>query len=77
LCAALAVREGMEEREALKAITIHGAEILGIADRVGSLAPGKDADLIVVDGPILEVKSRVTRVFINGRQVWRSQEGCP
>ncbi|HHW07314.1 MAG TPA: amidohydrolase [Clostridia bacterium] len=77
LCAALAVREGMEEREALKAITVHAAEILGIEHRVGSLAPGKDADLIVVDGSILEVKSRVKMVLVNGKEAWRAPEGCP
>lgn len=74
LCAALAVREGMKEEDALKAITIHAAEILGVEDRVGSLEPGKDADVIVVDGPILEVKSRMKRVFINGKQVWQEPE---
>lgn len=74
LCAALAVREGMKEEDALKAITIHAAEILGVEDRVGSLEPGKDADVIVVDGPILEVKSRMKRVFINGKQVWQDPE---
>lgn len=74
LCAALAVREGMKEEDALKAITIHSAEILGIEHRVGSLEPGKDADVIVVDGSILEVKSRIKRVFINGEQVWQASE---
>ncbi|NLC77044.1 MAG: amidohydrolase [Clostridia bacterium] len=69
LCAALAVREGMEEREALKAITINAAEILGIDRQVGSIEPGKDADLLVVDGSILELKSQVEQVFVNGQPV--------
>lgn len=69
LCAALAVREGMEEQEALKAITVNAAEILGIDRRVGSLEPGKDADLLVVDGSILELKSRIEKVFVNGQLV--------
>lgn len=69
MCAALAVREGMEEKEALRAITINGAEILGIDGQVGSLEPGKDADLLVVDGSILELKSRIEKVFVNGQLV--------
>lgn len=69
LCAALAVREGMDEQEALRAITINAAEILGIEGRVGSLEPGKDADLLVVDGSILELKSRIEKVFVNGQLV--------
>jgi imidazolonepropionase-like amidohydrolase len=50
VCAAIAVKEGMEEMEALKSITINAAEITGIADRVGSLEPGKDADIVIFDG---------------------------
>ena len=69
--AALAVREGMDEQEAIKAITIYPAEILGIANRVGSLEEGKDADLVIMSGPPLDVKdSRVERVFIAGKQVY-------
>jgi len=69
--AALAVREGMDEQEAIKAITIYPAEILGIANRVGSLEEGKDADIVIMSGPPLDVKdSRVERVFIAGRQVY-------
>jgi imidazolonepropionase-like amidohydrolase len=48
--AALAAREGMPEEEALKAITVNAAEIIGVADRVGSLEAGKDADLVVFSG---------------------------
>jgi len=69
--AALAVREGMDEQEAIKAITIYPAEILGIANRVGSLEEGKDADIVIMSGPPLHVKdSRVERVFIAGKQVY-------
>jgi len=67
--AALAVKEGMAEEEALKAITINPAEILGIADRVGSIEPGKDADLVVFSGHPLDIKSRVEMVFVNGENV--------
>jgi len=66
LTAALAVREGMEEEEALKAITINAAEILGVADRVGSLEAGKDADIIVLDGPPLDWRTKVELVLVNG-----------
>lgn len=69
LLAAYAVREGMEKREALKAITINAAEICGIEDRVGSIEKGKDADLVVFDGDPLELKSRVEKVFIEGEEI--------
>ncbi|NPV92576.1 MAG: amidohydrolase [Firmicutes bacterium] len=69
LCAALAVKEGMPEEEALKAITINAAEILGVDRRVGSLEPGKDADILVLSGSILEVATQVEKVFIGGEQV--------
>lgn len=69
LCAALAVKEGMDEDAALLAITLNPAEILGVAERVGSLSPGKDADLLVLSGPILDIRTRVEQVFINGNLV--------
>jgi imidazolonepropionase-like amidohydrolase len=70
--ATLAVREGMDEEEALKAITIYPAEILGIADRVGSIAPGKDADLVVLSAHPFDVaQSRVELVLILGEVVHR------
>ena len=71
LCAAVAVKEGMDEVEALKAITINAAEITGIADRVGSLETGKDADIIILDGPPLELKTKVLYTIINGQVVKR------
>lgn len=70
LSAALAVREGMNEEDALKAITINAAELTEIGDRVGSLEPGKDADVIIMDGPPLEIKSRVVTTIINGQVVY-------
>ena len=69
VCAAIAVKEGMDEMEALKSITINAAEITGIADRVGSLEPGKDADVVVYDGHPLDVRSKTVWVFINGHAV--------
>lgn len=71
LCAAIAAREGMDEKEALKAITINAAEIAGINDRVGSLTAGKDADIVIYDGNPLELKTHVAMTVINGGIVYR------
>lgn len=73
VCAAIAVKEGMDEMEALKSITINAAEITGIDDRVGSLEPGKDADIVVFDGHPLDVRSRALWVFIDGHAVKKPQ----
>ena len=64
-----AVAFGLPEQEALKAITIYPARILGVADRVGSLEVGKDATLIVSDGNPLETQSQVERAYVQGRLV--------
>ena len=69
LCAALAVKSGMDPFHALQAITINPARHLGIADRVGSLEVGKDADLVVTDGDILNPMSSVKAVYIDGEAV--------
>ena len=74
LCAALAVKHGLDEMEALKAITINPAEILGIADRVGSLESGKDADLVFVKGNLLSYEAEVMKTMINGEIVYESEE---
>jgi imidazolonepropionase-like amidohydrolase len=70
--AALAAANGLTFNEALSAITIDAARILGIADRVGSLEAGKDADLALFDGDPFEYTSHVTGVIIDGQIV--SQE---
>ena len=67
--AAMAVAHGLPMDEALRAVTIGPAEILGVADRVGSLEVGKDATLIVTDGNPLEITSHVRRAWIGGRAV--------
>ena len=69
LCAALAVRAGMDPFDALRAITIRPAEHIGAADRVGSIERGKDADFVVMDGPWDAVSSGVKAVFVNGEKV--------
>lgn len=72
--AALAVREGMPEEEALKAVTLHAAEIIGVADRVGSLEPGKDADVVVFDGHPLDYRSSPELVLIDGQVAYQRGE---
>lgn len=69
LCAGLAIKAGMDPFEALKAITINPAKHLGVADRVGSLEPGKDADLVLVDGDPMVSDSYIRAVWVNGEQV--------
>ena len=64
--AGLAVKHGLPYEEALKAITINSAEILGVDDRVGSIEKGKDADLRILDGDPLELRTRVEMVIIDG-----------
>lgn len=66
ICAGIAAREGMDETEALKAITINAAEILGIADRLGSLEVGKDADIVIYSGHPFDLRSKVEFVMVNG-----------
>ena len=69
LCAGLAVQAGMDPFAALQAITINPAKHAGIADRVGSLEAGKDADIVVTDGCPFEVSTKVRHVFIDGKAV--------
>jgi imidazolonepropionase-like amidohydrolase len=65
--AGLCCREGMPEEEALKSITINSALVSGVADRVGSLEKGKDADVIVLSGHPFDLMTKVERVIINGK----------
>ncbi len=72
LCAGLAHRAGLDEMEALKAITINAAEIVGLEDRIGSIEKGKDADIVIFDGnPIKDVDFHVYMTIINGKIVYR------
>ena len=69
LCAGMAVKAGMDPFDALKAITINPAEHIGVADRVGSLEVGKDADLVITAGSPFEVLTEVKAVFIDGARI--------
>ncbi len=72
--AALAVREGMAEAEALKAITINAAEIIGVADRVGSLEAGKDADIVVFSGHPFDYRTVPELVLVDGQVTYMREE---
>ncbi len=67
--AAMAAAFGLPPDEALKAITLYPAEILGVADRVGSLQRGRDATFIITDGDPLETTTQVEAAFVQGREV--------
>jgi len=76
LCAALAMRYGIPEDEALKMVTLNAAEIARVADRVGSIVVGKDADLVIFNGPWYEPRSRVDLVIGDGQVIYdRAKEG--
>lgn len=67
--AVLAVQHGLDRYRALQGLTSEAASLLGTAGRVGSIEPGKDADLVVMSGDPMELTSRVEMVWINGRLV--------
>jgi imidazolonepropionase-like amidohydrolase len=67
--AATAVAYGLDREEALKAITLYPAQILGVDDRVGSLEIGKDATLFVTDGDPMDARTQVERAWIAGREI--------
>ena len=72
--AALAVKHGMAPADALRAITLNPAEVLGVEDRLGSIEAGKDADLVLWDGDPLDTRNRTQRVWQRGREVMRRDE---
>ncbi len=68
LCAGLAIKAGMKEESAWRAITLNPAHVAGIDDRVGSLEPGKDADIVLFDGnPLREIAARPRLVMVDGK----------
>ncbi|MHA1302670.1 MAG: amidohydrolase [Candidatus Heimdallarchaeaceae archaeon] len=71
----MAVKEGLPVNEAIKAITINAAEMIGVADRIGSLEPGKDADIVIWSSHPIEdfyAKNKIT--FINGKIAYKKDE---
>ncbi|HJZ76938.1 MAG TPA: amidohydrolase family protein [Vicinamibacterales bacterium] len=66
---AKAVKDGLSEDAAIRAMTISAATIAGVGDRLGSIERGKIANLIVTDGNVLEEKTKIVRVFVEGRPV--------
>jgi imidazolonepropionase-like amidohydrolase len=68
--AVMAVKEGMSREMALKALTINGAVMMDIEDRVGSLEPGKDADFVILSGDPFSVYTHVEQTWIDGVKVW-------
>jgi imidazolonepropionase-like amidohydrolase len=74
LLAGCAVRGGLDRETALRAVTRTAAEILGVDDRVGSLEPGKDGDLVILTGDPFDARSVVTRVLVEGKTVYQAPE---
>ena len=68
LSAALAAKAGLPEYEAIKAITINPAKILGLDNRVGSIKVGKDADFVVCTKNILDTQNEITAVYVDGKK---------
>ena len=69
LCAGMAVKDGMDEFDALKAITINAAEHIGVSERVGSIEEGKDADLVIMNGSCFDSLSVIEKVLIDGDRI--------
>lgn len=72
ICAGMAFKHGLPYDAALRAITITPAEILGVADRVGSIEKGKDADIRILDGDPPELRTKVEMVIIDGEVVYKA-----
>ncbi|MEN8007051.1 MAG: amidohydrolase family protein [Candidatus Krumholzibacteriota bacterium] len=68
--AALGMREGLSRADALESLTINGAEMLDLQDRIGTLTKGKDADFIILDGDPLSVYTKVLETWVEGRRVF-------
>jgi imidazolonepropionase-like amidohydrolase len=75
--AAKAVKAGLSEDEGIRAMTINAATIAGVADRLGSIEKGKAANLVVTDGNLFDDKTKITRVFVDGRPVALEAPAAP
>jgi imidazolonepropionase-like amidohydrolase len=73
--AGLAVKHGLDRDAALQALTINPARIVGVDDRLGSIEPGKDADLVIWSGDPLDVPSRVERALVDGVEIYTYSDG--
>ena len=73
----MSVQEGLDPDTALRALTINPARIAGIDARLGSLEPGKDADLVIWSGDPLDQRSRVQRALISGVEIYTAANGEP
>jgi imidazolonepropionase-like amidohydrolase len=67
--AAKAIKAGLPEDEAIKALTINAAEIFGVAEQLGSIEVGKIANFVVTDGDVFSDKTKINRLFIDGRDI--------
>lgn len=67
--AGMAAAFGLSKAEALKSVTLYPAQIMGVADRMGSIEQGKIANLVIADGDMLEARTNIRYLFINGRQI--------
>ncbi|HEU5460418.1 MAG TPA: amidohydrolase family protein [Pyrinomonadaceae bacterium] len=67
--AGMAAAYGLPKSDAVKAVTLYPAQIMNVADRMGSIDPGKMANLVVTDGDLLEIRTRIRYLFIDGRPV--------
>jgi len=67
--AGMAAAFGLSKADALKSVTLYPAQIMNVADRLGSIEPGKMANLVVTDGDLLEIRTHIRYLFIDGRPV--------
>lgn len=74
ICAGMAVKKGISLEEGLRAITIHPAKICGVDDRIGSLRPGKDADIAIFSGNPMEIFTETLYTIIDGEMIYEMKD---